>query len=533
MQWLKSYPSQVVWDIDIPQKTMVDVFYEALDSSPSQIALIQDNRSITFEQFGIAVFKLANQFQKDGIKKGDRIALMMKNSIEYVISYYAALITGATIVQNNPQYTKYELYYQLNNTTTNTLIIDEPLLSEFEDLYDKTSVNKVYVQTSDESVPNSLGYILRHGIPKVERVVLNPIEDVAVIQFTGGTTGVSKGVMLTHFNIFSNVEQTHRYLGIYTQPNKEKLLNVLPLFHVYGMTVSMNYMIYLHSTMIILPKYTSTETLQIIHNERVTMFPGTPTIYLGINQHPDIKNYDLTSIHTCVSGSAPLPVEVKKQFEQLTGAKVVDAYGLSEASPVTHSNPVNGERKPGSIGMPIPNTQCKIVSMIDGVTECALNEPGELIIKGPQVMKGYWEMPEETENALRDGWLYTGDIAYMDEDGYCFIVSRKKDVIISGGFNIYPREVEEVVYNHPSVKEVVAIGVPHDYRGETVKLFVVLIEGETTTEEEIIAYCHGKLAKYKLPTQVEFREDLPKTAVGKILRRTLLDEERLKHKVVK
>ncbi|MEK4425122.1 long-chain-fatty-acid--CoA ligase [Solibacillus sp. FSL K6-1523] len=528
MQWKKNYPPQVDWEIDIPEKTMVDIFYEALGSSPSQIALIQNQHSITYEQFGKDVFKLANQLQKDGIKKGDRVGLMMNNSIEYVISFYAALIIGAIIVQNNTQYSKRELYYQLNNTATSTLIIDESLLSEFKDLHNETTVKKVYVHMADESVPYSLGYILKHGIPSIERAILNPKEDVAVIQFTGGTTGVSKGVMLTHFNIFSNVVQTHRYLGINMQKNKEKLLNVLPLFHVYGMTVSMNYMIYLHSTMVIMRKFSSTETLDIIHNKRISMFPGTPTIYVGVNHHPEIKKYDLTSIHTCISGSSPLPIEVKNQFEQITGAKVVDAYGLSEASPVAHSNPVNGERKPGSIGQPIPNTNCKIVSIVDGVTECGLNETGELVIKGPQVMKGYWEMPEETTNVLRDGWLYTGDLAYMDEQGYFFLVSRKKDVIISGGFNIYPREVEEVVFNHPAVKEVIAIGIPHAYRGETVKIFVVLVEGKSSTEEEIISYCHGKLAKYKLPTQVEFRDELPKTAVGKILRRTLVEEEQRK-----
>lgn len=528
MQWKENYPPQVDWEIDIPEKTMVDIFYEALVSSPTQIALIQNKHSIKYEQFGKEVFKLANQLQKDGIKKGDRVGLMMNNSIEYVISFYAALIIGAIIVQNNTQYSKRELYYQLNNTATSTLIIDESLLREFKDLHNETTVKKVYVHTADESVPNSLGYILKYGTPSVERAILDPKEDVAVIQFTGGTTGVSKGVMLTHFNIFSNVVQTHRYLGINTQKNKEKLLNVLPLFHVYGMTVSMNYMIYLHSTMIIMQKFSSTETLDIIHNKRITMFPGTPTIYVGVNHHPDIKKYDLTSIHTCISGSAPLPIEVKNQFEQITGAMVVDAYGLSEASPVAHSNPINGERKPGSIGQPIPNTHCKIVSIVDGVTNCGLNETGELVIKGPQVMKGYWEMPEETSNVLRDGWLYTGDLAYMDEQGYFFLVSRKKDVIISGGYNIYPREVEEVVFNHPAVKEVIAIGVPHAYRGETVKIFVVLVEGETSTEDEMINYCHGKLAKYKLPTQVEFREELPKTAVGKILRRTLVEEEQRK-----
>lgn len=310
-----------------------------------------------------------------------------------------------------------------------------------------------------------------------------------------------------------------------TEEGQERLLNVLPLFHVYGMTVSMNYMIYLKSTMYIVSKFNSSETLTLLDKHRITMFPGTPTIYLAVNHDELVKEYDISSIHTCISGSAPLPVEVKNQFEELTGAKIVDAYGLSEASPVTHSNPINGIRKPGSMGLPLPNTECKIVSIADGKTILPIHEPGELLIKGPQVMKGYWNMPDETENALKDGWLYTVDVAYMDEDGYFFIVSRKKEVIIAGGYNIYPREVEKVIFNHPAVREVVAIGIPHSYRGETVKVFIVAKDGYEINQDVIIQFCHGKLAKYKLPTEVEIREELPKTAVGKILRRKLVEEE--------
>lgn len=525
MKWLNSYPENVRQSIIIPKITMVDKLLEALEQSPDTIAVIDKNRSVSYKQLGEEIFRLAQALRSRGIKKGDRVGLMLRNSVEYVISYYACLVIGAIIVQNNPQYTKRELYYQLNSTGAQALIIEHELYDQFDDLHEVTQVQFVLVNGEHQKAI-SLQSVIQSTKPLKETVSLNS-EDIAVIQFTGGTTGVSKGAMLTHYNIYANVEQTHELLGVYARNGKQVLLNVLPLFHVYGMTVSMNYMIFLQSTLILQSKFDVKETLDIIQQKKVTMFPGTPTIYVAITNYKDLQDYDLTSIHTCISGSAPLPVEVKNHFESITGAKVVDAYGLSEASPVVTSNPVNGVRKPGSIGIPIPNTLCKIVSF-DGTRECPLYEPGELIVKGPQVMKGYWNMPEETANALKNGWLYTGDVAYMDEDGYIFLVSRKKDVIICGGYNVYPREVEEVIFQHPAVKEVVAIGIPHEYRGETVKVFVVLKEGHRATEQEIIDFCKGKLAKYKLPTAVEFRTDLPRSTVGKILRRTLVEEEQKK-----
>lgn len=526
MQWLKSYPDNVRYEIDIPVTTMVDKFFEAIQFTPSTTAIIDTQRTVTYEQLGDEVLRLANGLRSLGIQKGERVALMLHNSISYVETYYACLVIGAVIVQNNPQYTKRELYYQLNNTKAETLIVEQSLIEQFEDVFEKTTVKQVLLNGDHEDYL-TIQRLIEKNEPLTDIPLLNSQDDVAVIQFTGGTTGVSKGVMLTHYNIYANVEQTHELIGVYTEENKEVLLNVLPLFHVYGMTVAMNYMIFLKSTLILQSKFNVEETLQLIHSNKVTMFPGTPTIYVAINHSEHVHAYDLKSIHTCMSGSAPLPVEVKNQFEGLTGAKVVDAYGLSEAAPVVTSNPVNGVRKPGSIGIPLPNTVCKIVKFDDS-TVCEVGEPGELLVQGPQVMKGYWEMPAETANALKNGWLYTGDVAYMDEDGYIFLVSRKKDVIISSGFNVYPREVEEVIFNHPFVKEVVAIGIPHEYRGETVKVFIVLKDGLTATEQEIIWFCEGKLSKYKLPTSVEFREDLPKTTVGKILRRKLVEQEESK-----
>ncbi|MGE7918151.1 long-chain-fatty-acid--CoA ligase [Viridibacillus sp. NPDC093762] len=523
--WFKSYPENVKTTIEIDQRTMVDVFYEAIKENPNHIALVQGNQNVTYVGFEKKVHQLANALRQKGLNKGDRVALMMANSIEYVVSYYAVLINGAIIVQNNPMYTEHELYFQINDAQATMLIIDGTLAEQFPTIKGDTTIKHVFLSGCNSNQSNSLSEIFKSGNTKFERVALNEKEDIAVLQYTGGTTGVSKGVMLSHSNIYANVVQTHSFLGVHAKPYSERLLNVLPLFHVYGMTVSMNYMIYLKSTMYIVSKFKSDETLTLLNQHQITMFPGTPTIYVAVNHDEHIQQYDISSIHTCISGSAPLPVEVKNHFEQLTGAKVVDAYGLSEASPVTHSNPINGIRKPGSMGLPIPNTQCKIVSIAESKETLAINEPGELVIKGPQIMKGYWNMQDETENALKDGWLYTGDIVYMDEDGYFFIVGRKKDVIIASGFNIYPREIEEVVFNHPSVKEVVAIGVPHSYRGETVKIFVVPKDDEQLDENEIIEFCKGKLAKYKLPTIVEVRDELPKTAVGKLLRRTLVEEE--------
>lgn len=346
-----------------------------------------------------------------------------------------------------------------------------------------------------------------------------------MLQYTGGTTGVSKGAKLTHYNLAANVIQTDEFVGLQTEKQKEKLLNVLPLFHVYGMTVSMNYCIYLQSTLYLVERFEPNSILELLHNEKITMLPGTPTIYVAVNSAKNIEQYDLSAIHTCLSGSAPLPTAVRDRFCELTGANLLDAYGLTEASPVTHCNPITGESKPGSIGIPIYGTDCKIVDLEEGLTECKPNEPGELIVKGAQVMEGYYKRDDETEEALRDGWLYTGDVAYMDEDGYCFIVSRKKDVIIASGYNIYPREIEEVLYEHPNVTEVVVCGIPDAYRGETVKAFIVKEDASKDTEEDFIAYSKERLAKFKIPSQIEFREELPKSKVGKILRRVLIEEE--------
>jgi long-chain acyl-CoA synthetase len=355
-------------------------------------------------------------------------------------------------------------------------------------------------------------------------IQMDPLHDIAVLQYTGGTTGRSKGAMLTHRNVFANVIQCYEFFKEEMELGKERYLTVIPLFHVFGMSSCMNLSIFTGSESIMLPRFELDEVLNTIKNEQPTVFPGVPTMYVAITSHPRSEEYGIKSIRTCNSGSAPMPVELLRSFERKTGSKILEGYGLSEASPTTHCNPPFADRKPGSVGIGVPSTEYKIVDVATGREEVPIGELGEVIIKGPQIMKGYWNMPEETANTLRDGWLYTGDIAKVDEDGYLYIVDRKKDLIIASGFNVYPRDIEEVLYEHPAVQEAVCIGVPDPYRGEDVKAVIVLKAGKTVTEEEIVYYCKQNLAAYKVPRQVEFREQLPKTNVGKILRRALRDE---------
>ena len=343
------------------------------------------------------------------------------------------------------------------------------------------------------------------------------------MQYTGGTTGVPKGAMLTHRNLMANVHQVLAWApGL--EPGREVMLGVLPFFHVYGMTVSMNFGIALGAKLVLLPRFDIKQVIQAIERHKVTLFPGVPTMYVAFNTFPGIEKRDIRSIKVCISGAAPLPVEVQERFEKLTGAKLVEGYGLSEAAPVTHCNPIYGKRKKGSIGLPLPSVDARVLD--PEFRPLPPGEAGELAVKGPNVMKGYWNRPEESAAALREGWLLTGDIARMDEEGYFYIVDRKKDMIIAGGYNIYPREVEEVLYQHEAVLEAAVAGVPDPYRGETVKAFVVLkdeYKGKVT-EKELEAFARERLAPYKVPKLWEFRDELPKTAVGKVLRRVLREE---------
>ncbi|MGG1557650.1 long-chain-fatty-acid--CoA ligase [Geobacillus thermoleovorans] len=528
---LSLYPEHISFYMDIPDKTVCDVLHERAAEFGSQPALTFYDKTITYAELEAAVNRFTSSLQARGVQKGDRVAIMLPNCPQYVIAYYGILQAGAIVTQVNPMLVERELAYLLKDSGAETIVIYEPLYPRLAAVRGETAVKQAV--TVSLGAPSSVALaegdvtfdeFLAAGSGAVRPVSIESTHDVAVLQYTGGTTGRSKGAMLTHRNIFANVLQCAEFFKGTFEFGKERYLTVIPLFHVFAMTSGMNLAIYQGAENILLPRFELKEVLETIRDKQPTVFPGVPTMYVAITNTPGVEQYGISSIKTCNSGSAPMPLELMRDFEAKTGAVVLEGYGLSEASPVTHCNPPFAARKPGTVGIGMPLTEYKVVDVATGTQELPPGEVGELIIRGPQVMKGYWNMPEETAVALRDGWLYTGDLASIDEEGYVTIVDRKKDLIIAGGYNIYPREIEEVLYEHPAVKEAAAVGVPDPYRGETVKAIIVLKDGQQASEEDILAHCRKNLAAYKVPRIVEFRAELPKTNVGKILRRALREE---------
>ncbi len=533
--WLKNYPQGIKDKLDYPDKTMPQLLEKAAADFPGRTAVVFAHLEIPYAMLKVLVDKMATALFNLGVRKGDRIALMAPNCPQYIVGFYAIQKAGGVVVQVNPMYVERELEHILNDSGAEIIVAFDQFYPRIKNVRGITPLKHVVLFSLGQPAAEGETGVLKAeellatteaNPPQVEFDVLN---DLAVLQYTGGTTGVSKGAMLTHRNIVANALQvTEWFQGC--NYGGEVVLSVLPFFHSYGMTTCVNFGIANAATLVALPRFEIDSLLQAIDKYKPTLFPGVPTMYIAVNNHPEISKYDVKSIKYCISGSASLPVEVAQKFEALTGGCLVEGYGLSETSPVTHCNAMIGLRKAGSIGMPVSDTVCKIMDLETGQIELPPGEIGELCISGPQVMKGYWNMPEETAKTLVDGWLYTGDIAKMDEDGYFYIVDRKKDMVIAGGFNIYPRDVEEVLFEHPKVQEAVVAGVPDTYRGETVKAYIVLKEGMESTEQEIIAFCRGKLAAYKVPKLVEFRKELPKTIVGKVLRRFLREEEIKKQK---
>ncbi|WP_018133308.1 long-chain-fatty-acid--CoA ligase [Effusibacillus pohliae] len=496
----------------------------------------RNKTAITFYQMEISYGQLqgltrqvAAALRRIGVGKGDKVGLMLPNCPQYVGAFYGVLRRGAVVVQVNPMYTEREIEYVLQDSGADVLFVLADLYPRVKNVEGYENLKKVIVvqlaPISPELAENAVfwGDFLDRA-PAVADEPVDPEQDVAVLQYTGGTTGRSKGAMLTHRNLVANVQQINAHTSEEPLTEGDKILTVIPLFHVYGMTCAMNLGILTGTNVILLPRFDPLEVLQTIKQHRPTYFPGVPTMYVALNSYPGSEHYGIDAIRICNSGSAPLPVELIESFEKKTGASMFEGYGLSEASPTTHSTPRTGLKKPGSIGIPLPATEARIVDLESGTRTLPIGEAGELVIRGPQVMQGYWNMPQETVHAIRDGWLYTGDIARMDEDGYFSIIDRKKDLIIASGYNVYPREIEEVLYTHPCVLEAVVVGVPDEYRGETIKAFVVLKPGASASTEEIERFCRKNLAAFKVPRQIEFRESLPKTAVGKILRRVLAEE---------
>jgi long-chain acyl-CoA synthetase len=552
--WLTSYPEEIPAELEFRKEPVQQYLVDAAKSFPEKTAIHFMGKEMTYKELYQETLSFASYLQQIGIARGDRVAIMLANTPQSVISYFGILMAGGIVVQTNPLYTERELEYQMKDSGAKAIITLDILYPRASKVMPQTNLQHIIVTAIKDYLPfpKNLVYpfiqkkqygivvnVKHEGnthlfkeIVKIKRKNLVEYdfdfeEDVALLQYTGGTTGSPKGVMLTHRNLVANASMCTAWL-YKSKPGEESVLGIVPFFHVYGMTIIMILSVMQAYKMIILPKFDALTTLKTIQKQRPTLFPGAPTIYIGLLNHPDLKKYDLSSIDSCLSGSAPLPIEVQEEFEAVTGGKLVEGYGLTESSPVTHSNFLwDRERVKGSIGVPWPNTEVRIVSMDTGEL-MPVGEIGEIIIKGPQVMKGYWNRPEATEETIQDGWLYTGDLGYMDDKGYFYVVDRKKDMIIAGGYNIYPREIEEVLYEHPDVLEAVAAGIPDPYRGETVKAYVVLKEGSEITSDELNQYARKYLAAYKAPRLYEFREELPKTAVGKILRRTLVEEEMIK-----
>ncbi len=559
--WLQYYDEGVPPNIDYPPVPLDRLLANAAEAHPSQPAIIFGarvgsrilDRAVTYQQLDATVNRFAASLQELGIRKGDRVAILMPNCPQFVIAFYGTLRAGGVAVPCNFLYSADEIAHQVNDAGAEVAAALSPFYEKVRRIRDQTPLRHVAVANVKTYFPPLLRLLFTLAKEKKEghRVELasesdfwfrslvsgppgtvpTPIEagpeDTACLLYTGGTTGVPKGAQLTHRNLVSNAVAGLAWS--HSREAAEVTIGALPLFHSYGLTSVMNMAVAGALTMVLIPD--PRDVLHImgsIAKHRATFYPAVPTMYVAVNNHPQVGEFDLSSIRVCLSGAAPLPGEVQERFQALTGSKLVEAYGLTETSPATHVNPLN-RNKIGFIGTPWPDTDARIVDADTGERPLPMGEIGELVIQGPQVMKGYWQQPTETANVLREHpelgpgrWLHTGDIARMDKEGYFQIVDRKKDMIICGGFNVYPRDVEEVLFQHPAVAEAAVVGVPDEYRGESVKAFVVLKEGAPAGEDEIIAFCRERLAKFKVPGAVEFRESLPKSTVGKVLRRELV-----------
>jgi len=547
--WLKHYPPEIPASIQYDEKPLHQFLLDSEQNFGDLKAVHFMGKEFSFKQIASEARKLAQFFQEKGLNKGDRVACMLPNSPQSVITYYGALMAGGVVVQVNPLFTERELTHMVEDSGAKFIMCLDILLPRVSNVRENTSLEHVIVTKIADYLPfpknvvypfiqkkeykmvvkieetqdtHYLKSVVESGSEDYIPIDIDPKEDLALLQYTGGTTGKPKGVMLTHYNLVSNVQMCTSWI-YKLEKDQETVLGILPFFHVYGMTTVMNLSIMFGAKMILMPKFDPESVLKTIEKLKPTLFPGAPTIYIGLLNHPDLEKYDLSSIKACISGSAPLPVEVQQQFERVTKGKLVEGYGLTESSPVTHANFLWEKRISGSIGVPWPDTEAMIVK--EGtLEELPVGEAGEIAVRGPQVMKGYWNREEQTKKTLIDGWLLTGDMGRVDEEGYFFVVDRKKDMIIAGGLNIYPREVEEVLYEHPDIAEAAVFGVPHDYRGETVKAVIVSKSGQPLDEKELNKYCRKNLAAYKVPRIYEFREELPKTAIGKVLKRQLMEE---------
>ena len=543
--WLRHYPESVSRRVFFSEISLPEHLSIAARTSPHRPALLFEGFRMSYAELDRLVNRMAASLVSMGINKGDRVALLLPNLVSLVATHFAVLKIGGVVVMNNPLYTDRELIHQFNDSGAKLLVTLDLLADRMVRILPKTGVERIIHTSIGEYLPplkrlffplvarrKKLGAsvsphprvmswkeMLKKGGGGVPNVAIS-MQDTAVLQYTGGTTGPSKGAVLTHGNLSRQVDQLKAWFpeGRY---GEERFLGALPFFHIFGLSVVMHFSVAMGSAIILLPKPDSDALLSAIGKFRPTFACMVPTMYIGLLKHPEIDSVDMSSIEACFSGSAPLPLEVIQEFESRTGAVIVEGFGMTETSPVTHAQPLSGLRKEGSVGIPLPNTEIRLVDPADGKTDVPMGEVGEIFVKGPQVMTGYHENPLETEHVFVDGWLRTGDMARMDEDGYFFIVDRIKDVIKINAISVFPREIDEVLFEHPKILEACTIGVPHPERGEVPKAYVVVKEKETLSKEEVVAWCTKRLARFKVPRDIAFTSALPKSAVGKILRRKL------------
>ena len=527
--WLQNWPSKIPKSINYPTSPLHGLLQQTAKKYPKQTAIVCHYEEISYSKLDELSNRFANALISLGVEKGDRVAIYLPNIAEFIVAYFGISKSGAVVTTINPLNREREVEYQLCDSETQTIVASDTLFPNLKSAWTKTMLkNIILTKEAGETVCNKpnvcvFQQLLDEASLKQPDMTINAKEDLALLQYTGGTTGTPKAAMLTHANMVSNAISFAAWIKGSTA--QETFLTALPLSHIYGMTTSMNVPISLAAKTVLMPKFEPIKVFETIQQQKVTVFCGVPTMYLALLANPEVDKYDLTSIRVCISGASPLPLSVQKQFKTVTGGLLVEGYGLTEGSPVTHCNPVDRTMpmKAGSIGFPLPDTEALIVDLETGTKTLEAGQVGELAVKGPQVMVGYWKKPAETVLVLRDGWLLTGDIAYMDGEGYFYITDRKKDLIKTRGYSVYPSELEDILYEYPAVKLCTVIGKPHPQAGEIPKAYIVLKEGATVSNQEIMAFVNNQVASYKAIREVEFRKELPVSSAGKVLRRLLQD----------
>ena len=541
-RWLQHYDPDVPAHLDYPQIPLYRLLDDTAARYPGKTCAVFFGRRFTYQQIREASDRFAAGIRDLGVRKGMRVGLLLPNSPQFIIAYYGLLKAGAVIVPLNPLYTERELTFHLTDSGTETLVTLPLFLEKVVPLREKTVLKNIIVSCLADYLPFPLNLVQRLKERKLTNAfrdeglipfssLLKPASeftpepldpgDMALLIYSGGTTGTAKGIMLSHFNCVANACQVAAWASL---DEGTRVLAVLPLFHGFGMSTTMNGPIMKGGEIVLMPRFNARDTLKAIQKFRPTILVGVPTMFVAFCNVPDVQRYDLSSLQGIFVGAAPLTRAIKDSFEAKTGGRMIEGYGLTECVTATLANPFHGQHKIGSIGVPFPDVEAKIIDLEDGV-DLAPGQPGEIVLRAPTMMLGYYHNPEETQKTIVDGWLHTGDIGHMDEDGYFYVTDRKKELIIIGGFNVFPREIDELIYAHPKVKEGITVGVPDAYAGEHIKVFIVLRDGETATSDEFIAYFRERLVPYKVPSGVEFRSELPKSMIGKILRRPLRDEE--------